>query len=73
MHHGVMKVMTLRISDNQAAQIELVARVDGEPVAKALKNAIDVYVELKKANPGFQDRLHQLLKAEQDLVQELSK
>lgn len=58
-----MKVMTIRQPDDQAAELELIARIDGVPVAEAVREAIAVYAAARRADPEFQARLRQHIEA----------
>lgn len=63
---------TLRLSDIQAEELELVARVDGISVAQAVKTAIEQYIAGQRSDREFQERLGKLLAADRDLAQRLS-
>lgn len=67
-----MKSTTIRQNDNDAADLELVARVDGMPIAKAIAAAIRSHIDTRRADPQFQIRLQQLLTSERDIARRLS-
>lgn len=71
-YYGCMKVMTIRQRDDQAAELELVARVDDMSIAKAIDAAIDAYIAARRTDPEFQDRLRQRVEAEQGVVRRLT-
>ena len=72
MLHG-MKSMTVRQADDQAAELELVARVDGVSISQAIQRAIAAHIAARKADPDFQERLRQVVEADRDVVMRLSR
>lgn len=55
------KNMTLRLSDEQAEQLETLARVEGTPVSQIVRAAIQERIEARRADPAFQERLRHIL------------
>jgi hypothetical protein len=53
------KTMSLRFSDNQAKALELVARVDEQPLAAVVRDALDEHIQARVKSPEFQVRLKQ--------------
>jgi predicted transcriptional regulator len=51
------KAMSIRLPEPLAEDLEEVARVDGEPVAFALRVAVAQYVAARHADPVWQARL----------------
>ena len=51
------KNMTLRLPDEQAQQLEAIARVDGTTVSETVRDAIDERIRARRADKEFQDRL----------------
>jgi hypothetical protein len=52
-----MKAYPLRLDDEQAAALRLVARVDGTTVADEIRQAITAHLGACRADPVFQRRL----------------
>jgi predicted DNA-binding protein len=50
------KAMSLRMSAEQARELELVAQIDGIAMAEAVRRAIDAYVAERAADRDFQER-----------------
>lgn len=46
------KAMSLRLAENQAAELAAVARADGMPVSEAVREAIDKHIAERKADPA---------------------
>ena len=67
------KTMTLRLSDEQARELESVARVDEMPVAEAVRQAIDDRIKARREDQAFQDRLRRLMKENQEALERLAK
>lgn len=67
------KSMTLRLSDEQARELESVARVDEVPVAEAVRQAIDSRIAARREDKEFQSRLRRLLEENQEALERLSK
>jgi hypothetical protein len=55
------KTMTVRLNDEQAQQLETVARVDGVPVAEAVRTAIEERIKERRADKDFQERRQRIL------------
>lgn len=51
------KSMTLRLSEEQAAALEAVAQVEDVPMAEAVRQAIGMYIEGRRQDQAFQQRL----------------
>ncbi len=66
------KTMSLRLSDEQAEQLETVARVDGVPVSEAVRAAIDERIESRRADRKFQARLRRILKENKQALERLA-
>ncbi len=67
------KTMTLRLSDEQAATLDIVARADGQSVTEAVRTAIDAHIEQRRADEGFRERLRRRHEEERALYERLSK
>lgn len=67
------KTMTLRLSDEQARELESVARVDEMPVAEAVRRAIDDRIKARREDQAFQGRLRRLLQENQEALERLAK
>ncbi|HWT93066.1 MAG TPA: ribbon-helix-helix protein, CopG family [Solirubrobacteraceae bacterium] len=55
------KSMTLRLPDEQAAQIEMIARIEGVPVAVVIREAIEAAIEARQKDEAFHARLREHL------------
>jgi len=69
----VAKTMTLRLSDEQAGDLEAMARVDGVPVSEAVRVAIDERIKARRSDREFQARLRKLIAENQRALERLAK
>lgn len=67
------KTMTLRLSDEQARELEAVARIDEMPVAEAVRRAIDDRIKARRDDNAFQSRLRRLIQENQEALERLAK
>lgn len=60
------KAMTVRLSEEQAQALEMVASVEGRPVSDIIRAAITTHIETRRRDPSFQaglkDRISQARK-----------
>jgi predicted transcriptional regulator len=66
------KNMTLRLSDEQARELEAVARVDEMPVSEAVRLAIADRIEARRKDQEFQARLRRIMKENQEALARLA-
>ena len=67
------KTMTLRLSDEQAADLEAMARVDDVPVAEAVRVAIEERIKARRADKAFQERLHRHIEENRRALERLAR
>ena len=66
------KTMTLRLSDEQARELEAVARVDGIPISETVRQAIADRIEARRQDQEFQARLKRLMQENQAALERLA-
>jgi predicted transcriptional regulator len=66
------KTMTLRLSDELAADLEAMARVDDVPVSEAIRVAIDERLKARRDDKQFQARLRRLMAENQRALERLA-
>jgi predicted transcriptional regulator len=69
---GMPKTMTLRLSDELAADLEAMARVDDVPVSEAIRVAIDERLKARRDDKQFQARLRRLMAENQRALERLA-
>lgn len=67
------KAMTLRLDEERAAVLEMVARADDQSVTEAVRSAIDAHIEERRADKEFQERLARITKTHQATLERLAK
>lgn len=67
------KTMTLRLDDERAATLELVARADNQSVTETVRVAIDALIEERRRDKDFMERLRCRHEEESALYERLSR
>jgi len=67
------KTMTLRLEDEQAATLELVARADNQNITDAVRAAIDEHIDARRRDAAFIERLQARHEQERELYQRLAR
>ena len=62
------KAMTIRLSAEQAEQLETVATVDDQPVSEVIRAAIAEHIERRTQDGQFQDSLRGRIERAQQLL-----
>ncbi len=62
------KAMTVRLSAEQAEELDTVAAVEGKPVVQIVRMAIAGHIENRKRDPEFQDSLRQRIERAQQML-----
>jgi len=63
-----VKTITIRLSADQAEELDLVAAVDGQPVSQVIRKAIAGHIEKRKQDNTFQDSLRQRIDRAQRML-----
>ena len=61
--------MTIRLSEEQAEELETVATVENRPISEIIRAAIANHVEQRKQDPAFQSSLRDRILRAQRLLQ----
>jgi predicted transcriptional regulator len=67
------KTMTLRLDDELAATLELVARADNQSVTEAVRTAIDAHIAVRRNDKDFKERLRRRHEEERALYERLAR
>jgi len=67
------KAMTLRLSEQLAADLEAMARVDDVPVSEAVRIAIEERIEARRTDKQFQARLRRIIEENQRALERLAR
>jgi predicted transcriptional regulator len=68
----VGKSLTLRLSDEQARELEAVSQVEDTPVSQLIRAAIAADIERRRADAAFQSRLKASLARNRKLLEMLA-
>ncbi len=66
------KVTTLRLTEEMAAELAVVARVDGETNSDLVRGAIVKEIAARRADPAFKQRLKEKLEEDRELFERLA-
>ncbi len=67
------KAMTIRLSAQQAEELQTVATVDNQPISEVIRAAIDEHIQGRKRDARFQDGLRQRIERAQRMLSEKKK
>ena len=67
------KPMTVRLTEEQQAELAAVARADGTSVAETIRTAIEEHVAARRKDKGFQQRLAKIIERDRELLERLAK
>lgn len=67
------KAMTVRLDSSQAAELEAVAEANGVPVSEEIRRAIADYIETKRQDSDFQDRLRASIERHREILEKLAR
>lgn len=60
--------MTIRLSSEQAEELELVAAVDSQPLSEVVRAAIAEHIETRKRDGAFQEGLRERIARAQKMI-----
>jgi hypothetical protein len=64
--------MTLRLNDEQAAELEAIARVENVPIAEEVRKALAEHIARRRRDRAFQARLKASMKRNQEILDRLA-
>jgi len=62
------KAMTIRLSAEQAEELETVATVDNQPISEVIRAAISEHIQGRKQDAAFQDGLRERIERAQRML-----
>ena len=65
--------MTLRLSAEQADQLDAVARAEGSSVSETVREAIAEHIERKRKDKAFRDRLRTVMERDREILERLAR
>lgn len=67
------RAMTLRLSSEQAAQLEAVARADEMTVSDTVRAAIAAHIEKRRQDPEFRARIQRIIEEQREVLELLAR
>lgn len=67
------KAMSLRLPEEQAAELAAIARADDMPVSKVVRAAIDEHIAARRADKDFQARLKRRMEEDREVLERLAR
>jgi metal-responsive CopG/Arc/MetJ family transcriptional regulator len=67
-----VKVMTVRIDEEMAAELATVARIDEMPVSDAVRDAIAKHIASRRTDPEFKKRIRELIEEDSKTMRRLA-
>lgn len=67
------KSMTLRLDDERAAMLEMIARAEDQTVTEAVRTAIDAHIDERRRDKSFRERLRRRHEEERALYERLAR
>ncbi|HYN82783.1 MAG TPA: hypothetical protein VES88_14945 [Gemmatimonadaceae bacterium] len=64
------KALTIRLSAEQAEQLETVARIDEQPIAEVIRSAIAAHIATRKKDRQFKDGLRERIERARQMLKE---
>jgi len=62
------KAMTIRLSQEQAEELEMVAAVEQQPVSEVVRSAIAEHIQARKRDRTFQEGLRARIERAQKMI-----
>ena len=72
-HDAMSKNFTVRLSDEDAADAEALARVEGVSLNEAVRRALAEAVERRRRDPAFKARVRRIIKEDRELLERLAR
>ncbi|HTW06459.1 MAG TPA: ribbon-helix-helix protein, CopG family [Acidimicrobiales bacterium] len=67
------KNFTVRLPDEEATNVEALARAEGLSLNETVRRALVEAVEARRADPGFKARVQRIIKEDRKLLERLAK
>ncbi len=66
------KAMTLRLDDDQAAELEAIARIENVPIAEEVRLALARHIAARRKDRAFQARLKASMERNEEILKRLA-
>ena len=72
-HETMSKNFTVRLSDEDAADAEALARAEGVSLNETVRRALAEAVERRRRDPAFKARVRRIIKEDRELLERLAR
>ncbi len=72
-HATMTKNFTVRLPDEEATDVEALARAEGLSLNETVRRALVETVEARRADPGFKQRVQRIIQEDRELLERLAK
>jgi hypothetical protein len=72
-HDTMPKNFTVRLSDEEAANAEALARAEGVSLNETVRRALAEAVERRRRDPAFKARVRRIIKEDRELLERLAR
>ena len=72
-HDAMSKNFTVRLSDEDAADAEALARAEGVSLNETVRRALAEAVERRRRDPAFKARVRRIIKEDRELLERLAR
>jgi hypothetical protein len=72
-HDTMPKNFTVRLSDEEAADAEALARAEGTSLNETVRRALAEAVERRRRDPAFKARVRRIIKEDRELLERLAR
>jgi hypothetical protein len=72
-HATMTKNFTVRLPDEEATDVEALARAEGLSLNETVRKALVEAVERRRADPAFRDRVQRIIKEDRELLERLAR
>ncbi len=72
-HDAMSKNFTVRLSDEDAADAEALARAEGVSLNETVRRALAEAVERRRSDPAFKARVRRIIKEDRELLERLAR
>jgi hypothetical protein len=72
-HATMTKNFTVRLPDEEATDVEALARAEGLSLNETVRRALVEAVERRRVDPAFRDRVQRIIKEDRELLERLAR
>jgi len=66
------RAMTIRLTTQQAEELEKIAQIDHVPIAEAVRQAVTAHIQERRTDPEFQERVRRIIDQDRAILERLA-